>query len=435
MSNFLKTKTKKHRSINLNLVVWMCFMLFFIQFSVDFILITELSKQLLIVKLTSFLLLVLIVQLLANKRIKSTLILHLILFLLNVTSVFSLTLVDGIGIHIYMIYLTVFFVAINLIAIWSFWDGIFQFLLLGLIFFLFDFFDFIDYHLLIDEGFYISLSICALSVIYPSIKQNLLEDRFHQSLVNDEYVKKINNELENLETSKAEQDKLFNHIYNQLKVVQHDFSNKINNINSLSDLIEMENQYSVAEGQDNYLNLIRYSVDELSALNNQLLDPFDKSQEENLRPNFIQVDIRELLKNNLTKNRVLIEAKNIQTNLALTEEDFYLWTDKNLLAISIFNIVKYSLRLSSNNDTLDISMHKSNNQLQLQFVNKNTGVNMSKLNTYFKHIDQYNITEANNKQGFGLSIAKYYIEKLGGHLIYSSSTSLGFEFSIEFNTQ
>lgn len=86
-----------------------------------------------------------------------------------------------------------------------------------------------------------------------------------------------------------------------------------------------------------------------------------------------------------------------------------------------------------NNDTLSFIYTRNSNLIRLQIINKNTGIHISKLASFFKNIEQYSLSEVNNKQGFGLSIAKYYIEELNGHLIYSSSSSLGFEFSVEFN--
>lgn len=431
----MSSNLNEYKFKNTKLIFWICFIFSFVQVAFDFLLLPVFFIDLLIVKAVCLALISFTFFLLAHKKINSSIIIHLCMLVIMVSQLFCISFLDEFGKSVYLVYLTVFFCTFNIIVLWSFWAAFIQFILICFLYFLFDFYQDLDFLKLVDNGLYVSLGLMAISTTYPSIKANLIKDNFNQGVSNEQENARLKSELRTLEKSIIEKDKFINSINNRLKVIRHDLKNKLNNILSLSDLIEHEKQYVVKEDQDDYLNLIKLSIDELSLLSGQLLEPFDSSfLEKNLNFNFQKIELDILLEKNLVKLKELIIAKNISINIERTSEDTSLFTDPKFLNISIFNILKYAINFSSNNDTLNLIFKNDEGLIQLLFVNNTTGLHIAKLESFFKSIDQFDINEISEKKGLGLSIAKYYIEELGGHVLYSSSTSLGFEFSIEFST-
>ena len=109
-----------------------------------------------------------------------------------------------------------------------------------------------------------------------------------------------------------------------------------------------------------------------------------------------------------------------------------IYVDKNIADVAIYNLMKYALDFSKNNDVIAITTRNYEHLIILEIVNRTTGISMTELESYFKNINDYNLKEMQQNKGLGLSISKNHIELLEGHLRYSASNTLGFEFLVEF---
>lgn len=132
------------------------------------------------------------------------------------------------------------------------------------------------------------------------------------------------------------------------------------------------------------------------------------------------------------------DSKDVKLNLKLNvnNDDFGFKTDSRLLAdtlaILVDNAVKYTLQ---GNIIINYEMIKNE---QVKFVVSDSGIGIPEeefenvFNRFYRL--QNNINESTTGSGLGLSIAKHYVEILGGKLEFESKKHVGtsFHFSIPF---
>jgi K+-sensing histidine kinase KdpD len=145
------------------------------------------------------------------------------------------------------------------------------------------------------------------------------------------------------------------------------------------------------------------------------------------------VDLHALINSNRLKIAEILTSKNIKLKTDLQADRHQVYTDKNLADIVIYNLLKYAVNFSKNNDTLHVNTRIENQFIIIEILNKKSGISMANMESHFKNINDYKLKDVQQAEGLGLSIAKNHIELLGGYLRYSSSVSLGFEFLAEFN--
>jgi len=144
------------------------------------------------------------------------------------------------------------------------------------------------------------------------------------------------------------------------------------------------------------------------------------------------IDLHSLVSSNRVNLFEKTSAQNIKLELDLQAEKSMVYVDKNIANTAIYNLMNYAIRFSKNNDTIQVISRNYQDLIILELVNRTTGIPMSQLESYFRNIGDYQMDDGKSNQGLGLSIAKNNIELLDGHLRYSSSKSLGFEFLVEF---
>jgi signal transduction histidine kinase len=418
----------KNATFNLTwgLVFFCCFLLI-----VDLLINASVIVELFAIKLVFIVLVLSSLALLKSVNVKPNLINHVVLPSFLFSILLSYSIVSFNGKIIYTVIIAMVMVFYNIIAIWKVSDAVFQYLIMCLIILLFIQLDYIELDFFLKNGGYTVLTITAVSIALPAVKVLNIKDDIVEDLTQRNSVDQLNIDNRKLERELSSMQHKLTSVQDHIKVLKHDLKNKLSSISALVDLLQSGDQKLLPE-QEEYLNYITKSVDELSSLSANLSDPFETVVKNSNTDHYIDIDLSQNLIQN--KNRFInqIDSKNINFDFDFGDLTPMIFVDENLFNIAIQNIYKYAIRFSSNNDVVKIAVTKQKGSIKITIYNTSTGISMVELESYFKNISNYKLKEINETQGLGLSISKTNIEQIGGYFKYSSSESLGFEFVLEF---
>ncbi|MFD2825308.1 sensor histidine kinase [Leeuwenhoekiella polynyae] len=362
---------------------------------------------------------------------KPTLILHLVLILLSFLFLFSMSLAGVMGYYLYLSLICITFIAFNSIAVWTLGSAVFQCFVLSVLIVGMDFYDVLNFSELEHYGMYTVLAVVAFSIIFPSVKMLSLVDELKEFYRLQQESKEVSRLNLSLQKENDIQKQKLSRYENSVKVFRHDLKNKLGSIESLIELIELEGQYTVQPEQNNFLGMIKNSLEEASG-EHTFFNNFREEAEEQIVLNKSRIDLHELINNNRLKLFEKITSQNIKFHIDLQAANSFIYVDRNIANTAIYNLLNYAIRFSRNNDTLMITSRNYQDLILLEIVNRKTGLPMAQLESYFKNLSYYQLQDKQSNRGLGLSIAKNNIELLDGHLRYSASNTLGFEFLIEF---
>lgn len=291
-----------------------------------------------------------------------------------------------------------------------------------------------------------------LNSIYLNLS-NLFElkENFKNSLYYFKQHKTINEELYNNETDKRIKNLEVIQQINILKIekktaetmanIKHDFlanmSHEIRTpINSVLGICYLLQQQSLSEIQENYVNRLKRSGENLLGIINDVLD-ISK----------IESGKMELIEQSFSLNTLIqdvyntIEPKSIEKKLPFYiekkyENDILLNGDAIRLQQVLINLVANAIKFTtSGNVTLKIETKVVNLQtLQVVFKVIDTGIGIpkNKLNTIFGRYEQATaeIKTTFGGTGLGLSISKKIIELMRGNIVIKSKLNIGTVFII-----
>ena len=173
---------------------------------------------------------------------------------------YSLSLTNEIGYHLYLPLIAVTFVTFNSIAIWPIAHAVFEFVLLCLLIIGLSYYKIIDFDLLVESGGYTALAIAAVSITFPSIKLLSLKDDITETYKQKQKIKQLTIQNTDLEKEIETRTTQVKRNENIAKVFRHDLKNKLGSIESLIELIELEDRYILQSGQNDYLKMIKNSL-------------------------------------------------------------------------------------------------------------------------------------------------------------------------------
>jgi|GEM_PF-3387866 len=416
-----------------NKLIWgMVFFVVFVSI-LDFVIVPNDYLELTLLKLAGIFIIVFTHYFLSKVLERPIIILHIALSTLILIYLLSISLTNVDGQILYLVVLSVTFVCFNTIAIWRVSDAVAQFMVLCVSLLVFDFLEVIELQPLWLLGGYTSMAVCAVSSSFPAIKILSLKDRIQEDLSEKKQVVSLRMEKLQLEKSLNEVNAQLKAFEKEAKIFRHDLKNRLGSVQSLVELIEMEERYIFEAGQDDYLGLIKTSVVDAIEENDGLFKLFNAREDvQNSELIQSQVDLHGLINSNRLKIAEILTSKNIKLKTDLQANRHQVYTDKNLADIVIYNLFKYAVKFSKNNDTLHVNTRIENEFIIIDILNKKSGISMANMESHFKNINDYKLKDIQQAKGLGLSIAKNHIELLGGYLRYSSSVSLGFEFLAEF---
>lgn len=199
----------------------------------------------------------------------------------------------------------------------------------------------------------------------------------------------------------------------------HDLKNPLNLI------IHLTNDRRITQAGNDMLNIVLNILD-ISAFENT-----------KLKLNICSYRLNKIINNAIIRVELLMEQKSL-TIINLINSDIYVNVDVEILERVFVNLLTNAIKYSPNNDTITLSVQKSDeNFIQINIADNGVGIPEKQLHIIFEKYAQVasKKTGAIRSTGLGLAFCKYAIEAHGGEIWVASKYGSGsvFSFTLGFN--
>jgi len=214
-----------------------------------------------------------------------------------------------------------------------------------------------------------------------------------------------------------------------LHVLCHDLTNPIGSISSLLDIVKTKEDFAeimpmITNAADDCLEIITL-VKAMSAVD---------TGKTILR--ITKVNLYDIIQSSLITLNSYIKEKDITVNCNVTEDSFVL-AEKTALKNSILNnLLTNAIKFSNRGGSIDISAEKGEGKLVLRIKDNGIGIPETLLDKIFQpgKATSRQGTEGETGTGFGMPVAKKFMENFEGTIDVSSREGEGTEVTLTFQT-
>jgi signal transduction histidine kinase len=225
-------------------------------------------------------------------------------------------------------------------------------------------------------------------------------------------------ELEELGHAK---DKLF-------AIITHDLRSPLTSLQGILHLIKD----NVLSNQDmaELIPELEVSIQKNVDVMDDLLQ-WAKEQLSGVKMNIKPVNIHQIVDEIISSQSFIAQKKGVTVKQEIPKEETVM-ADVNALQLVIRNLISNSIKFTSRGDEVQVILHS--NHAHTQLVIKDTGIGIPK-EAADKIFDSKSWTRpGTNKEkgsGFGLSLSKEFVERMGGRIWFESEDGKGSTFYIE----
>jgi len=217
-----------------------------------------------------------------------------------------------------------------------------------------------------------------------------------------------------------------------LSTMSHELRTPIHGIIGLQQLIASDAENLTSEQREN-LMLAQQSAKSLRALVNDILD-LAKVESGNMETAETEFDLPHLLRESLTPFRALVLEKGLQLSLHLNHVPKHVVADELRLRQILLNLVGNAVKFTHRGE---VSLHVTEEGGQLRFAVKDTGIGLAPedIERVFEPFVQILGPQTKREgTGLGTSIAKQFVELMGGTINVESQPDEGscFSFTIPY---
>lgn len=259
---------------------------------------------------------------------------------------------------------------------------------------------------------------------YSEKDMELLEFASSQIATSIDKKRKEEEILEALEMA-TESDKLKTAF---LQNISHEIRTPMNSILGFTSLIK--DQTPEDDPLTPYIDIIMLSSHRMM---NTIQDIMDMSmlEAEQVTLNINKCDCKEALKNVVDSFGLEIKNKNLELELEMPDTlgEFIISTDKDKLAAIVSNLLKNAIKFTSKGK-IRVGFTTGPNEVIFHVKDTGIGIQEDRLDAIFEKFVQADISDikVHEGTGVGLTIAKSYVEKLGGEIWVTSEVGVGSEF-------
>lgn len=242
--------------------------------------------------------------------------------------------------------------------------------------------------------------------------------------------KEIQNQMRELKQQSQQLETLFYERQQMLSVVSHDLKGPFNRVFALVQLMNMS-QENLTEDQKDYLGKIHQIVADGLGMVRNLLD--NRRLEEkgiDLLPERLNISV---VMGSLMKNsKALAEKKKIILHYDAPPQAWVM-TDKLYLNRVFENLISNALKFSSPEKSIWVSVSLTPIEVEVSVKDEGPGISkedQSKLYQKFQRLSA-RPTSGESSTGLGLSIAKSFLDKIGGTIHCISEEGKGTEFVVK----
>jgi signal transduction histidine kinase len=216
---------------------------------------------------------------------------------------------------------------------------------------------------------------------------------------------------------------------NFVSSISHELKTPLTSIHLFTESILL-NRVKNNKTKKEYLNIILKETSRLKRLINNLLD-FSKAEQGNLKLNFIETNISELVHSAIDDLDYWIKEKGFIINKKI-ENDLFANVDPDSLQQAIINLMSNAMRYSGKVKEIYIRVRKVKNYIYLETEDKGIGIPEDKIDlifTKFYQLDDNKILTGKGS-GLGLTVTKEIIKAHGGKIVVKSKVNVGSTFTI-----
>ncbi|MCB2221412.1 MAG: HAMP domain-containing histidine kinase [Bacteroidetes bacterium] len=242
-----------------------------------------------------------------------------------------------------------------------------------------------------------------------------IEEQHQNILEQKQELEKTNEQLTRLNEDKSQ----------LISVVSHGLRNPLTSSLCVADLLENEIT-SLTDQQKEFLDLIHSSLRRMNSLINQTLDiDIIELQRDTLNPETL--DLSEILDQIGKSFKYTLKLKKLEIELKL--EKLKARVDRNYFYLILDNLLSNAIRFSPSNKKIYIDLFERDSKAVVEISDEGPGISEKALQTLFDNPKHHGRQTDKN----GLSIAKKYVEAMGGVIKCTSRPGAGTTFSVAFS--
>ena len=214
-----------------------------------------------------------------------------------------------------------------------------------------------------------------------------------------------------------------------LGMAAHDLRNPLGVILAYSDFLESETSVMLNEDQRNFVSTIKSTSEFMLHLINDLLD-VSTIESGQLQLECAPTDLNELVRNNISRNRVLAQQKRIHLDFVVSEEMPPLTIDHRKIEQVLNNLIGNAVKYSHPDTRVTISLFRDESHVTGKVTDQGQGIPEEDLPKLFKAFGRANVkaTAGEQSTGLGLAIARKIVEGHGGKMTVESQVGKGSSF-------
>lgn len=143
------------------------------------------------------------------------------------------------------------------------------------------------------------------------------------------------------------------------------------------------------------------------------------------------IEAAELTRNLLTDWIPVFENRQIEYNISIPEQPFYVWLDVDGYR-RVFNNLIQNVIVHSHADKINISIYECENHVKVQVSDNGIGIESEDLKHIFERLYKCDKGRSEKGSGLGLSIAHQITEKMNGEIIAESEPGKGTTVTLIF---
>jgi hypothetical protein len=264
---------------------------------------------------------------------------------------------------------------------------------------------------------------------------DLLLSTYENAVQKNDELNKVHNDLieahRQLEQKNIELEKLNREKNHFLSIAAHDLRNPLTIIYTTADLITEELKEKTSEETIEFLEMIKQSSKFMRDLIEELLD-VSIIDSGNLSICLEPVDIMELIRNNVSLNRVIAGRKQITVEFNPLNNLPMFQLDRKKIEQVLNNLISNAIKYSYPQSRVVIDSKCEEGNLIISVHDTGQGIPSSEMNKLFKPFQKMSVktTSGESSTGLGLVIVRKIIEAHHGKVWAESHLNIGTTFNI-----
>ena len=217
-----------------------------------------------------------------------------------------------------------------------------------------------------------------------------------------------------------------------VSTVSHELRTPLTSIRGSLGLIAGGVVGELPEAVKTLVDIAKNNCERLIRLINDILDS-EKIESGKMRMDLKNVDIKQVVRQALVASEGYAAQHRVRVQLQASDEPMQVCIDNDRMTQVLINLLSNAVKFSSSGSTVDVRVLRGTQGIRVEVADHGLGIPDDFRNHIFQKFSQADSSDARKKggSGLGLSISKTLIEKMGGHISFTSALNVGSTFFFE----